>query len=316
MTVFTISDHTLTKLFELNQFDKPSDCPLIFIGLRGCLPLDINDNQFKPHHVIQLREVDYKNLRCTFLQWNIIDQTIAVFAGSTVPSYNNIIGYRKTPPRKSNCMAPGYYKIYKKGKHRPANQRNWHDGFRQDGQGITIRRTYDNTVYDNFDEIMVSTGCDDNIHAAWTMDEDSGYFSSAGCQVIMGIPFCDATRSSQNDSKGPWKVFKENGYLVDQPAFPYALFSVSEAYKVSQNIGKELPVRVKYGSSGEWVKIMQDKLIASNYLSGGSDGDFGTNTFNAVKKFQLDQFGEDAVDCIVGPVTAASLGIPLKTIII
>ena len=316
MTAFTINDTILNKLFEISQFNKPADSTLLFVGLRGCLPADVADNTFKAQQELHLREIDYINLRCTFLQWNITNQTIAAFAGSTVPSYNNIIGFKKNPPRNSNCMSPGFYKNYIKGKHRPAKERNLHDAYRQNGQPVAIRRTYDNTVYNNFDEISISTGCDDNMHAAWTMDEESGYFSSAGCQVVMGIPFCEATRSAQTDNKGPWKVFKDNGYSSNQDHFPYALFNSSEAYKVSVNAGKELNVAVKFGSSGDWVKTMQEKLISLNYLSGVPDGDFGINTFNAVKKFQIDQFGADAVDCIVGPVTAAALGIPLKTITI
>ncbi len=316
MTTFSITHKLLSSLFELNQFQIPADCTILFVGLRGCVPADTSDNAFKAQVDVSLREIDYKNLRCTLLQWNVADQTIAAFAGSTVPSYNNIIGFRKKPPRNSNCITPGFYKSYRKGKHRPANTRNWHDAFRQDGQPLAIRRTYDNTVYDNFDEITTSTGCDDNIHAAWTLDEDSGYFSSAGCQVIMGIPFCDSTRASQNDNRGPWKVFKENGYSAQQPLFPYALLNASEAYKVAINSGKELNLRLKYGSSGDWVKAIQEKLIALNFLSGTADGDYGTNTFNAVKRFQEEQFGIDAVDCVVGPVTASVLGVPTKTITI
>ena len=111
-------------------------------------------------------------------------------------------------------------------------------------------------------------------------------------------------------------VFKENGYSAQQSIFPYALFNASEAYKIAVNSGKELSVRVKYGSSGEWVKAIQEKLITLNFLSGTADGDYGANTFNAVKRFQEDQFGMDAVDCIVGPVTASVLGVPIKTVTI
>ena len=42
----------------------------------------------------------------------------------------------------------------------------------------------------------------------------------------------------------------------------------------------------KYGSRGEEVKRIQTKLKEWGYYSGGVDGIFGSQTFEAVKKFQ------------------------------
>jgi Putative peptidoglycan binding domain len=314
MTSFEINGDILQKLFKVNQFVAPEESKLIFVGIRGCLPADTQDNNFKTDVSVNIREIDYKNLRCCFLQWKIDTNEIAAFAGSTVPSYGNIIGFRASPLRNSNCLTPGFYKNYVKGKHRPAKTKNWHDAFRQNGQPLAIRRTFDNTYYDNFDEIQISTGCDDNMHAGWTLDEDSEYFSSAGCQVIMGIPLCEATASRQTENLGPWRQFKQNGYTAEQPIFPYALFNSAEIFKVVQTVGKQMSPKLKFGSSGPLVNLLQVALIQSNYLSGTADGDFGVNTFNAVKKFQADNFGKEAVDCIVGPVTAQALGIDLSLI--
>ena len=316
MTPFTINKDVLKKLFEINQFTIPTDAELVFVGIRGCLPQDTGDNSFNTTQSLNIRDVDHKNLRCTLVQWKKSTDEIAVFAGSTVPSIDNILGFKKNPPRKSNCLTPGFYKNYVKGKHRPSNTKNWHDAFRQNGQPLAIRRTFDNTFYDNFDTIEVSTGCDDNMHAAWTLDVDSGHFSSAGCQVVMGIPFCESTKARQNDNLGPWKNFKENGYAIEQPIFPYALFTSAEVFKAATNTGKQISARIKFGSSGNLVTQIQNALIQNNYMSGASDGDFGKNTFNAIKKFQIDNFGVAATDCIVGPVTSQALGVtfPLITI--
>ncbi|MGB8191451.1 MAG: peptidoglycan-binding domain-containing protein [Chitinophagaceae bacterium] len=316
MTTFDLNNTVLSDLFRINSIEIPAGAALVFVGIRGCLPLDPADTAFRQAHTLSIREIDHKNLRCTMVQWKPASGDIAVFAGSTVPSIANILGFRARPPRKSNCMSPGFYRNYVKGKHRPVNTRNHHDGFRQNGQPLAIRRTFDNTFYDNFDTIEISTGCDDNMHAAWTMDTDSEYFSSAGCQVIMGIPFCDSTRNSQSDNKGPWKAFKDNGYAVDQTTFPYALCLSAEVFKIANSKGRPVSPRLKFGSSGDLVKQLQQKLIDMNFLSGTADGDFGKNTFNAVKRFQLENFGLAAVDCVVGPVTAAALGVVWTDVVI
>ena len=42
----------------------------------------------------------------------------------------------------------------------------------------------------------------------------------------------------------------------------------------------------KYGSRGNEVKKIQEKLKAWGYYSGSADGIYGSQTFEAVKKFQ------------------------------
>lgn len=313
MPQMTLTADTLKKLFDLNCYSMPDDINLVFVGIREALPADPDDQAFADSQVLNLGKVDYKRINCTILQWQRAEQKIAAFPASTVPCYQNIIGYRATPRRNSNCLCPGFYKYYHKGKHRPLKTENWHDAFRQDGQVLTIRRTFDNTYYDNFDTIDVSTGCDDNIHAAWTLSLDGNY-SSAGCQVVMGIPYCEHTKSYQNDNRGPWKTFQANAYAVNQTDYPYALFTAAEVNNLVRKAGETMSYRLKFGSSGPLVTTMQQMLIQKNYLSGNADGDFGKNTFGGVKKFQLDNFGQEYTDGIVGPVTSQALGIVLGEI--
>lgn len=62
-----------------------------------------------------------------------------------------------------------------------------------------------------------------------------------------------------------------------------------------------------WGSTGETVRIIQDKLKRWGYLNGNVDGIFGSQTYNAVIKFQ--QKNNLVVDGIVGKNTLEALGI-------
>src|SRR5205085_10245577 len=63
---------------------------------------------------------------------------------------------------------------------------------------------------------------------------------------------------------------------------------------------------IEQGDTGAQVKQLQTQLIALGYLGqGAADGNFGTHTLNAVRKFQSDQGLH--VDGIVGPATNAAL---------
>ena len=63
----------------------------------------------------------------------------------------------------------------------------------------------------------------------------------------------------------------------------------------------------KYGSRGEEVKTIQDKLKRWGYYSGNVDGIYGSQTVAAVKKFQ--QKNGLTVDGIAGTKTLAAMGI-------
>lgn len=64
---------------------------------------------------------------------------------------------------------------------------------------------------------------------------------------------------------------------------------------------------VYWGSRGETVRQVQDKLIRWGYLSGTADGIFGQSTYNAVVLFQK-RNGLKA-DGVVGNATMAALGL-------
>ena len=89
------------------------------------------------------------------------------------------------------------------------------------------------------------------------------------------------------------------------------LFSGDEVQQmmVNQYAGKTHILR--FGSQGPLVKELQQKLAAKTGMPVNADGKFGKGTFEAVVAFQQKTFGPDADDGIVGPETAAKLGLTL-----
>ena len=69
----------------------------------------------------------------------------------------------------------------------------------------------------------------------------------------------------------------------------------------------EVEALSKYGSRGSEVRTIQDKLKRWGYYNGSVDGIYGTQTLNAVKKFQ--QKNGLTVDGIAGPKTLSAMGI-------
>ncbi len=63
----------------------------------------------------------------------------------------------------------------------------------------------------------------------------------------------------------------------------------------------------RYGSSGEAIRLIQDRLRTLGYYSGEIDGIYGTGTFEAVRLFQ--QNNGLAPDGITGDGTLSALGI-------
>lgn len=98
---------------------------------------------------------------------------------------------------------------------------------------------------------------------------------------------------------------KINKKLFTIIAFTVAIIIASiTAIVFSQS---EVEALSKYGSRGQEVRTIQDKLKRWGYYNGSVDGIYGTKTVEAVKKFQ--QKNGLTVDGIAGPKTLSAMGI-------
>lgn len=308
--MIVLKEHHLRSLCEINSFKLPGN-GIIFLGLRGCLPVDDNDHSFKNTHKAALNPINHTNPRCTLIQWKPKEKTFAVFPGSTVPHKKYISSSLQRGGVGANQLMTGCYKDYRKGKHKPGSATG-HDAFRQT-ESRPIRRTADDYDYENDDRVEF-TNPNDNLHAGWCQGVSSDSYASAGCQVIVGYPKC--AKYGDRPDTGAWKIFKENAYKLTQDSFPYILLNGRDAEKVTQLEGKKVAGRLRYGSYGDKVNELQEILKSKGFYEGRIDGDFGKRTLNAVLEFQEHVFGTNEDDGIVGPNTADALGFKLSTFVI
>jgi hypothetical protein len=297
--MFILTEDHLLQLWELNQFPVPKD-RWVFFGLRGCLPVNDNDHSFAREHPVQVEAIDYIHPRCTLGQWQP-GKGFALFPGSTVPHRKHVSNARVREGKGTNQLMTGCYADYRKGKHK-ADSDTGHDAFRQDNK-LPIQRTADDFDYDADDRVEYEQPFD-NLHAGWSQSVDHASYASAGCQVVVGFPQCKK-RQNKPDT-GPWKVFKENAYALAQTSFYYVLLTGHEAERIV-HATTALQPRLRYGSKGALVTLVQQALKDRHFYEGQIDADFGIRTLRAVLNFQTAEFGPSADDGIVGPQTASAL---------
>lgn len=308
--MFTLTEKHLSKLLDQNSFEIDTSL-MVFFGLRGCLPIDDTDHTFRSEQQLERTNINHVNPRCTFIQWKPKKGEFAVFPGSTVPSRKYVGKSLEKGGVGANQMMTGYYKDYRKGKHKPGGPTS-HDAFRETS-GRPIRRTADDYDYDNDDRVEFANP-NDNMHAAWCQSVNSNSFASAGCQVIVGYPKC--TKRGDQPALGPWKDYQENAYNIDQKSFPYILLNGRDAFRIAVLSSGRISGRLRFGSSGKPVEELQKLLGEKNFYEGKIDGDFGRRTITGLLEYQVSVFGEDEDDGIVGPNTASSLGLNLPEIIL
>jgi len=298
---FSLSDKNLRRICEVNNFIIPAD-KMIFFGLRGMLPVNLEDHSFKGEQAVGLADINYINPRCTLGQWLPKEKKLSIFPGSTVPHQNYVSKSVLKKGEGANQLMTGFYSDYRKGVHK-AGSSTGHDAFRQ-VSSHPIRRTSDDIDFDNDDRVEYENP-NDNIHAGWCMGVSSTNYASAGCQVLVGYPQC-SKRGSQ-PATGPWKVFKKNAYDLSQNRFGYILLDGREAYRIVSAGTTKISARLRFGSKGELVNKLQKNLKSKGFYEGNVDDDFGNRTLRAVLQFQTSAFGPSADDGIVGPQTAAAL---------
>ncbi|MGO7274683.1 glycosyl hydrolase 108 family protein [Rhizobium ruizarguesonis] len=301
-----IDNDLLMRAAKRNSYFVPPD-NLVFFGIRGMMPVDIARTDFSEVQVGRVAPIDFLRMRCTIGQWRPGSRTVALFAGSTVPSRSNVQKALKLRGAGTNLLMLGRYEFVR-GDHKPGKQ-NGHRAFRQGGFE-PVWRTADDLDYDPHDIVDTGTGPGDyvwdNIHCAYHDDPEAGY-SSAGCQVVCGLPRSPSRDMAQET--GPWRVFVNNGYESGQQRFTYFLFSARELAQLGSPADSSLRQVVRYGSSGAHVRTIQTALGAQGYLQGPVDGEFGRQSLLALLAFQRKQFGPDAADGVCGPATAAALGV-------
>lgn len=302
---FTINTAVIINLLSSNSFTLLNAEPeIVFIGLRGCLPVQPDNNVFSDSHELRVADVDYRHPRCTICQWRPKTSEIATFAASTVPHLKYVGPSVKRNGEGCNELMTGFYLDYRKGVHK-AGSPTAHKAFRETGNH-PIRRTADDYDFDNDDRVDFANPCD-NIHAGWSMGIDHPDFASAGCQVIVGYPTCP--QRGDLPAAGPWKTFRDNAYAIAQDRFPYALFYGSEAFAAAQP--GAYARKLRFGSRGAAVSALQEALKAKLFYEGNVDEDFGVRTLRAVLAYQTATFGPGGNDGIVGKMTAAALGLSL-----
>lgn len=298
---FRLNKDHLRRLCQINSFPITDDGTVLF-GLRGFLPVDEDNYGFEDKHGVILAEIDYVHPRCTLGQWLPGEGKIALFPGSTVPHIRYVKISKERNGLGANQLMTGYYKDYRKGIHCTGSS-TAHEAFRQT-EGHPIRRTADDLDFENDDRVEFDNPYD-NIHAAWSMGVNHDSYASAGCQVIVGFPRCE--KRGNRPDEGPWKVFKDNAYNLQQKSFPYVLLNGRDAQKVALRGSQKMSARLRFGSKGDLVAELQTVLQAAGYYEGNVDGDFGKRTIRAVLKYQTATFGPGADDGIVGPITASAL---------
>ncbi len=145
------------------------------------------------------------------------------------------------------------------------------------------------------DVVLFGSGSDYS-HTEFVYKYDSTYFytigfnTSGGSTIIANGGGCCCKKYYRSSTK----------CVFHRPKYKGGSTTVKETNKNTTSI-----TYLKYGSKGYAVEILQKNLNSLGYNCGKVDGDFGTNTLNAVKDFQKAHKLE--VDGIAGPDTIKAI---------
>ncbi len=326
-----LTPDVLRRVFTINQFKIPDNVDIVFFGIRGAVPeKNQYDSNFKytSEANILLTQHNHLNFRCTLGQWLVKEGKIGLFIGSTVPGKN---GMEDALEGKANVnmLLTGFYMDYQKGFHSP-RPATTHKAFRQTADH-PVRRTKDDMTFETTDPVDFGLQ-HDNIHSSFTNNIAGAPSASHGCQIILGQPKCQRFPADTS----AWKIFREKAYSVVQDVFPYILLEGKDYFRYGIDLKTPTNVRLRFGSSGDAVKALQDALIAKGEktlkdvldardkaaaeeaVKTGKPApvrvaQFDIPTMKSLINFQKAQGKIDA-DGIVGLQTAAQLGITLPTV--
>lgn len=306
----TVTEAHLIALWRRNCFPIDARGVIVF-GVRGATPVDFAGTGIAPSQALAVGAPDYRTMRCTIGQWRP-GAGFAVFPGSTVPFGATVEAGVARNGVGVNQLGPGRYGNYEPGWHKRGEGERGHWALRQECP-ITLQRTGDDAEFEATDRCKVGRIAGDNIHCAFSMgpldDIPGAAFSSAGCQVVAGT----VQKGVRGSERGPWAKF----IAPFQPGaggpsgVDYVLLTGPELRQmvVGRYAGKTVCLR--FGSTGPLVRTLQRALADRLGRAIEVDGDFGPATFLAVLDVQTDRMGAAAADGVVGPDTAAALGLTL-----
>ncbi|GJE52412.1 hypothetical protein GOFOIKOB_5483 [Methylobacterium tardum] len=267
--LFRLNAAALEALSEANDFALPDGARILF-GLRGCAIVD-GGGGFSESVTLRDIRPDHQVARCVLGVWDRAKSQIAVFAGSTVPNAAAVVSWRAKHDR-GNLLSTGLYG-YIVGTHNGKPGcfllRKTASVFRE----VVVRRSSADLEYSLDDMAHVCTP-GDNIHP--TFFQTTAAFSSVGCQVVVG------SASPAGDHRGPWAKFREMAGQVGPAGTPGAPYFYMLLTGAEAALARSAPPRrLRFGSSGERVRAMQEKLGIS-----APDGEFGPATSAALHALQ------------------------------
>lgn len=320
---FTASD--LTGLLKANGFALPGGnfaAPHLLFGLRGCT---VAGAEKASGPVVELVEAvpDHLSSKCVIGVWKVGSDVLDVFNASTVPDvayiYAQAIGMDGANMMPTGCYD---YVVGTHGQTRPkvAQQPGvWRQAMAWPVRRITaipqnkaLVYTHD-AVWDTPRACETRRSTGNNIHAGVLyLSSLKTKFSSAGCQTIPG-----RYEPKGELPTGPVADFREAAGLAAKPdqtqngmKYRYALLTGREARLASRGASALNGFkRLRYGSRGTSVRLLQKSLNAKGFKCVGDDSMFGMQTAAALVRFQ--QQSGLSPDGIVTPEVAAKLGIGL-----
>jgi len=263
----------LKKIFVALGIPVPAG-KLVLFSVRGALPRGSHTSWSDSHNLTPVK-VDYKHMRCSIGIWNPGRKKIFIVSGSTVPHYDEVLKAAAKGGKGSNQLEPGYYTDYYKGEHLMGKPRG-HQALRQTGNRF-VRRSSHKPPYSKNDRLYFSNPFD-NLHCAWNTNPKKEGYSSAGCIVVSGTPFCKRLKGSTANS-GSWKNFHKLIYDARQNKFSLLLLE----YHVLAGLrdSKKVPAVMCYGSQGDRVKKLQSLLKHVGLYRGPVSGKLGVRTYKA-----------------------------------
>ena len=316
---FELTAAVLEKLVALSSLQPKAEQGKVLFGLRGCMLASGDRGQFAASQKVRDTRPNHVDAKCLIGVWDTAAKTVAIFSASTVP---NVDLMEKYIEQSLGCnMLPTGLHHYRVGPHKAGSQPG---AFRQQTQVWVMRSKKQllyasndaNTIWDDLNGDLPF----DNIHAAvLTSRKKPPYFSSAGCQVVAG------NYDDKLTPTGPWADFRKAAGLAHPPnfvatgsrdtkddgrRFDYMLFTGKEAQLVAKGVTDGLRV-LRYGSSGDAVKELQEKLAAQpGATSIDKNGTFDRKTLGAVIRWQSEK--KLAPTGLVTSEVASGLGLNWK----